>query len=96
MVGCPVGSQGNIIERSVLMAAAKILSSYQKGDHEQIRVLTSTYKDKESIHIRSFYNTEADSEWKFGKGVAIPADDSEGIDSVIEGLQKAKEYLEKG
>jgi len=77
------------------MAEGKVLSSYQKGDHEQIRVLISTYKDKEFIHIRSFYNTAVDSEWKFGKGVAIPTDDSEGIDSVIEGLQKAKEYLEK-
>jgi hypothetical protein len=77
------------------MAEDKVFSTYQKGDHEQIRVLLSTYKGKESVHVRSFYNTTEDPEWKFGKGVSIPTDDTEGVDSVLAGLQKAKKELEK-
>ncbi len=73
----------------------KVFATYEKADHEQIRVLLSTYKGTESLHIRSFWNTEADPEWKFGKGVTIPTDEMDGIDSIIDGLQKAKESLEK-
>jgi hypothetical protein len=72
----------------------QVFATLTKSDDEEIRIFISEYKGKEKIHIRSFYRSPDDPQWKFGKGVVISADDMEGIDTLIEGMNKVKAYLE--
>jgi hypothetical protein len=72
----------------------QVFAAVTKSDDEEIRIFISDYKGKEKIHIRSFYRSADDPEWKFGKGVVISADDMDGIDTLIDGMNKVKAYLE--
>ena len=76
------------------MANNAVYSSYPTGDHSKVDVFTSEYKGKGYLNIRGMYNTEKNPEWQFGKGLSLTIDEIDVLDSIIAGLQKAKEAIE--
>ena len=73
-----------------------IVKTVQKNDRTQIRVLVSTYHDKDYIHIREFWRQSDDEEYKHGKGLSFPYDATNVIDALIDGLTIIKKAVEQG
>ena len=60
---------------------------------EPIVITVGAYNGKTNVHIRAYYYDDNNELKPTKKGVSFPVDD---IDTVIEGLQAAKESLTHG
>ncbi len=67
---------------------SKVFSKMGKGHNKEVRVTKDCYRGKEYYSVREYWCTEDDPEYKPGKGVAF---DWEHIDTLIEGLTKARD-----
>ena len=63
-----------------------------ESSNNLLRVYRGTYRGREQLSIRRFYQEEGSSEWKFGKGVTFEYED---IDLILEALQEMKTWCEE-
>ena len=69
-----------------------LVKAIDKGMGSRIHIRLSTFRDRDYLDIRNFYEAE-DGEWKpTRKGIAVPVD---LYDELIEGLTEAKGEIDK-
>ena len=71
---------------------APIFAEIETGYNSLTRIHILTYKGKTLPAIQKFWREDDDSEWKPGKAITSPY---EAIESIIEGYQKMKAWLEE-
>lgn len=72
------------------------VTTVQKNQNVQIRILVVDFKKNTYIHIREFFRRSESEDWQYGKGVTFPYDNIDILDALISGLQRIKKALEKG
>ena len=73
----------------------KVIHSFKKSEHEEVRIRLTEFKEKEYFDIRVFYKPDgADDMYPSKKGICLPAA-IENIDALIEGLNSVKEKIEE-
>jgi DNA-binding PadR family transcriptional regulator len=78
-------------KKKVPEEAPVVFKEWESGGNLK-RVYRGTYKGKEQLSVRAFYQDPDNPEWKFGKGVTFGFED---IDFIIEGLQAMKAWCEE-
>ena len=78
----------------------EVFVEFDKNETTKSRVAIQPYSEKDFVDIRDTWLDNKTNEWKLGKGFTLSTVDPEitveNIDHLIEGLQKAKEYILKG
>jgi hypothetical protein len=78
----------------------QVFVEFEKNATTKSRVALQPYSGKDYIDIRDTWLDNKSGEWKLGKGFTLATVDPditvENIDKLIEGLQRAKEALQKG
>lgn len=69
----------------------KVYQTIDETDKKMLKVYRGEYNGHEYYSIRTFWYSEEEMEWKFGKGVTFSEDD---VDELIEGLQKIKNEVD--
>ena len=78
-----------------------VLEVLSETDTQMKAVIVSEYKGRTNCHIRSFFRNDEDSDWQFGKGIVLDANelntliDSEALRDALEMLEGANKKKKK-
>ena len=79
------------------MADAKILTSIQRSDTEQLQISISEYRGKSYLNMRIFYTTDDGATWlPTKKGVTFTPDQLDILSDAIEEAKKEFMSEEEG
>jgi len=78
--------------KSALDPAFVIFKELPRGDKNKLRVYRDTYKEKEFLSIRNWYQDDEDGSWRPGKGVTFSFDE---IPEIIEGLEEMLNWCDE-